>query len=256
MRLSRVGTAFLISVAGVALPACALHDGVAPVSEVRVVKEKGLARPRPENGANQASSETSVENMPCTEASWACIVASLHPAGTDWVFFGDSYLKAQPGTAQSISMAGLGRAWRGYLSPVSEQTILACTRINSRSCPDVQYLSNTCASTTNSVTLTTRHVIKIPDYMPSVSNLNVNDHCDGPTPDQCNAGGGDDGDHQYETSKGSTKRASFSCDGGGSDPSKLYCDIEWIRIEISYDGGATWEVWWEGYADVCDLFEE
>lgn len=37
-------------------------------------------------------------------------------------------------------------------------------------------------------------------------------------------------------------------DGGGSGS----CSTEWIELDISYDGGITWGVWWEGYATVCD----
>jgi hypothetical protein len=39
--------------------------------------------------------------------------------------------------------------------------------------------------------------------------------------------------------------------GGGSGPGGSTCTSEYIYIEISYDGGATWSVWWEGYASVC-----
>ncbi|HET6764392.1 MAG TPA: hypothetical protein VFH27_11990 [Longimicrobiaceae bacterium] len=35
--------------------------------------------------------------------------------------------------------------------------------------------------------------------------------------------------------------------GGGSD-----CHTEYIYVDVSYDGGATWQVWWEGYATVCE----
>lgn len=34
---------------------------------------------------------------------------------------------------------------------------------------------------------------------------------------------------------------------GGSN-----CKTEYIVIEISYDDGETWSVWWEGYAKVCE----
>lgn len=37
-------------------------------------------------------------------------------------------------------------------------------------------------------------------------------------------------------------------DGGGA----LVCSPAYIVIEISYDGGNTWEVWWEGWGETCD----
>lgn len=39
--------------------------------------------------------------------------------------------------------------------------------------------------------------------------------------------------------------------GGGTYGGGSYCSPEWIEIDISYDGGATWDVWWEGEAEVC-----
>ena len=37
-------------------------------------------------------------------------------------------------------------------------------------------------------------------------------------------------------------------DGGGG----WSCSTEYVVIEISYDGGATWQTWWQGYATVCE----
>ncbi|MFL5541929.1 MAG: hypothetical protein ACJ8J0_23275 [Longimicrobiaceae bacterium] len=36
--------------------------------------------------------------------------------------------------------------------------------------------------------------------------------------------------------------------GGGDDGG---CPMEYVYVEISYDGGATWVVLWEGWAEVC-----
>lgn len=38
----------------------------------------------------------------------------------------------------------------------------------------------------------------------------------------------------------------------GGDAGGFNCHTEYIYIEISYDGGITWEGWWEGYATICD----
>jgi hypothetical protein len=53
----------------------------------------------------------------------------------------------------------------------------------------------------------------------------------------------------------------FDSDGGGScgtgtsgdsGGGGFVCHTEYVYIEISYDGGVTWDGWWEGYATVCD----
>lgn len=40
-------------------------------------------------------------------------------------------------------------------------------------------------------------------------------------------------------------------DGGGSGPT-LVCEDAYIVIEISYDGGQTWQMWWEGWGTECE----
>ena len=44
--------------------------------------------------------------------------------------------------------------------------------------------------------------------------------------------------------------------GGGDDGSglvgELNCHVEWLTMEISYDGGQTWQLYWEGYGNVCE----
>lgn len=44
--------------------------------------------------------------------------------------------------------------------------------------------------------------------------------------------------------------------GAGFDPSNYSCVWDYITIEISRDGGKTWEVWWSGWAQVCEENEE
>jgi hypothetical protein len=46
-----------------------------------------------------------------------------------------------------------------------------------------------------------------------------------------------------------------SCGGGGGagfDPSNYSCTWDYITIEISRDGGKTWEHFWSGWAQVCE----
>lgn len=43
--------------------------------------------------------------------------------------------------------------------------------------------------------------------------------------------------------------------GGGGDRSSTgggNCRQEWVVVEISYDNGATWHTYWEGYATICE----
>jgi len=43
-----------------------------------------------------------------------------------------------------------------------------------------------------------------------------------------------------------------SSSGGGTGGSDYTCRDEYVYVEISYDGGVTWEVLWEGWAIVCE----
>jgi len=53
----------------------------------------------------------------------------------------------------------------------------------------------------------------------------------------------------YDPGGGSCQPGTTGSTSGGDG---LVCHTEYIYIEISYDGGITWEGWWEGYATVCD----
>ena len=104
----------------------------------------------------------------------------------------------------------------------------------------------------------TQHVIQLTSSPPSVSSKHDNRHCDGPSPDQCFGSGDDDhGGGGALTRAGVVKggRAQLNCGGGGDMPG-LYCDEEWIEIDISYDGGVTWSQLWAGWGNVCDIWAE
>ena len=82
-----------------------------------------------------------------------------------------------------------------------------------------------------------------------------------PTDPTCGGGGGggDDGwmDQAPSYRPVSAPLADASCGGGGGDSGgggggDSGCTVQWGTIEISYDGGATWEVWWEGYYTECE----
>jgi hypothetical protein len=47
--------------------------------------------------------------------------------------------------------------------------------------------------------------------------------------------------------------ANSNCGNGGSvpGPGSSTCTVQWVSVEESYDGGVTWQVLWEGYAEVC-----
>ena len=50
----------------------------------------------------------------------------------------------------------------------------------------------------------------------------------------------------------SSSGESSDCSGtGGSGPAGSTCHDEYVYVEISNDGGATWYVLWEGWATVC-----
>lgn len=47
-----------------------------------------------------------------------------------------------------------------------------------------------------------------------------------------------------------------NCGGGGGgagfDPGSYSCYWDYITLEISYDGGQTWQHFWSGWAQICD----
>ncbi|HEX6367971.1 MAG TPA: hypothetical protein VF006_03495 [Longimicrobium sp.] len=80
--------------------------------------------------------------------------------------------------------------------------------------------------------------------------------------DEC---GGGNGDWYYmesydpylpvpETDSGDASIAAYCGSGGGStfDPADYACTWDYITIEISYDGGQTWQHFWSGWAQVCE----
>jgi hypothetical protein len=40
--------------------------------------------------------------------------------------------------------------------------------------------------------------------------------------------------------------------GGDDEESDADCPTEYVIIEVSYDNGVTWQVWWEGEISVCE----
>lgn len=81
--------------------------------------------------------------------------------------------------------------------------------------------------------------------------------------DGCGAGGGGDWYYMesydpYAPTPEDGETVTTSCGGGGGgdgfDPSNYLCSWDYITIEISRDGGKTWEVWWSGWAQVCEEY--
>lgn len=79
--------------------------------------------------------------------------------------------------------------------------------------------------------------------------------------DDCNRGGHWGDDPVYMTGydpyapapdEGSVE---IACGGGGGGDGYT-CYWEWMEIEISYDGGATWQLFWADWGQVCYLHEE
>lgn len=73
-----------------------------------------------------------------------------------------------------------------------------------------------------------------------------------PPPGGEGCGGGDDGGDAAELN------AESSCPptGVGSGQSHLICTTVYLTIEISYDGGFTWETFWEGWGTECEFATE
>jgi hypothetical protein len=73
-------------------------------------------------------------------------------------------------------------------------------------------------------------------------------------------GGGAENDPIYATSydpyapdpENGALTPSCGGSGGGSGSGGYSCAWDYITIEISYDGGATWQEYWSGWAQVCD----
>ena len=81
-----------------------------------------------------------------------------------------------------------------------------------------------------------------PSYNTSVDNYYYDPYApDGGDAVDCSGLDGDGG-----ISVGGGGGTSGDPGGGGSN-----CSTEWVAIEVSYDGGETWSVWWEGEAQVC-----
>jgi hypothetical protein len=84
-----------------------------------------------------------------------------------------------------------------------------------------------------------------------------NGACPEPEPDGCTdwdarddfdyGDGGEEEGWDEETGGCGTGTGGGSTGGGGME-----CHVEWIELEISYDGGITWHPFWEGYANVCE----
>jgi hypothetical protein len=79
--------------------------------------------------------------------------------------------------------------------------------------------------------------------------------------DECGAGG--DGGWYYMESYDPYSPAaeegtavSSSCgsgsSSGGFNPGSYSCYWDYITLEISYDGGQTWQPYWSGWAQICD----
>lgn len=100
-------------------------------------------------------------------------------------------------------------------------------------------------------------------WLPGLGLIRLTDHEGQLRRNGINAGGGDgscerEEDPIYMTSYDPYAPApegdavTAECGGGGSGDGGGYtCSWEWMEIEISYDGGQTWQTYWSGYGQVC-----
>ncbi|HEX6374076.1 MAG TPA: hypothetical protein VF006_34430 [Longimicrobium sp.] len=77
--------------------------------------------------------------------------------------------------------------------------------------------------------------------------------------DGCGGGGGDwyymESYDPYSPTPDEDAAVTTSCGGGGGDgfdPANYSCYWDYITLEISYDGGKTWQEFWSGWAQICD----
>lgn len=75
---------------------------------------------------------------------------------------------------------------------------------------------------------------------------------DEPVGDYPGGGGGPDATYDpYNQFEGSSTGCESQSSSGGGGGGTAVCHDEYVYVEVSYDAGATWEVIWEGYAQVC-----
>jgi hypothetical protein len=58
-------------------------------------------------------------------------------------------------------------------------------------------------------------------------------------------------DESYEPYTSTEPESDCNSSGGGSGSAVVTCHDEYVYVEVSNDGGVTWEVIWEGWAQVC-----
>jgi hypothetical protein len=101
-------------------------------------------------------------------------------------------------------------------------------------------------------------LIRLTDHLGQLRRNGINAGGD----DGCGGGGGGYDDPVYITSydpyapaPADTGEATIECGGGGGGGGRT-CYWEWMDIEISRDGGGSWEPWWSGWGQVCYENEE
>jgi hypothetical protein len=248
----------LIAVATMTLLGACMHEPVSPAGPRPLVREATVRSGLPSPHLESVPSETGSEMLPCTAQSWACVSATITRPG-EWISRGGTWLQAEPGTAAYMSTAGVSKIFRANNTYAGFDAFThVCFAV--RTCPDEVSHVSTCEEEMNYVSFKTNHSIAlyVTTMYPSITNKSTWNMCAEPNEYGCGGGGGDDDDDEdYTGPPPSTnqtatgQRATFSCGGdGGPD---LVCHTEYLRLEISYDDGATWVVLWEGYGEVCDL---
>jgi hypothetical protein len=115
------------------------------------------------------------------------------------------------------------------------------------SCADWNYGDSTCDVEANHFWAKTFHQIVTTDGLSFPASNSGGLKCDPPPPEEeC-----DDDDDSYDDEEWATYCENDG-GGGGGGGWELVCSTEWIKLEISYDGGNTWSTLWEGWGEVCE----
>ena len=182
-----------------------------------------------------------------------CGWADLSNGAYTWDLVAGTYT-IDPSAIAVVAMQGSGaiargNSWYEQLIP-DEVFLVSCGPrgfpIYEPTCSDWKDGENTCNVEGNRFWAATKHQIvgEAGVVLPASNSGSLK--CNPPPPEP-SCGEGDDDGREYACEGGGG--------GGGGSNYELVCSTEFISLEISYNGGETWEFLWEGYAEVCEYYE-
>lgn len=193
-------------------------------------------------GAAEASSGT------CTIASRLCAQISYK---YDLGFFDDEWQTSYSADWNreellrgSFVLAGTVQVRRGVFPGL--KVPIGCYVTISKGCGSTNFQRGTCHLEKN--TINTFFSVRGIDYQGGIwsGSMTLGDGCEAP-PSTDNCSGGGSGDPPFGTE--------MLCQSGGGGGQMLICSEAWVKLEISYDSGLTWETLWEGWGEECEWNE-